>query len=498
MANWIFAYGSNMDIEHLLCWFNNHEVDGENPYKDVGIIAACRSKIAGYRRVWNHKNKHHVGVLNLEPDPEGETHGVAFLLTDSGLKAVDAKEGFKPEKPEDSSYLREPIWMELCIEPAMSVNGFMYVSRCPQDAPVTTTFIYQRFVVNGAKFFNLPAAEIEAIKAADAIGVIVHVFPPKEPLLVGSDAPNPEDLDKADDPDSELDTLAQVLEKITVPEYRRVGDAFLTNLRKSYNLILLPYNFITKTKISEITASVASREYDKAYNHLIKTGEYIDDDIKEQRLKKQLEECFQNEDTIKQVAESTHEDLLRQINTDSDIAEYVHALLSTSISFTWTSFEIFGRDLWIEAVNKDPVDFAQKCASDKTLTISQLAQMKFQLDAQMGLLLADKFDFTNLKNIISSFDSILEKRFRGILQSYEKKEFLDLFVTEKLRHLIQHKAGVVDKKFIAEIGIDNTTIPLTEGTRIRLNYAVAVSGIKSAALLGSRILSLLHGITSTK
>src|SRR5688572_13426247 len=86
--HWVFAYGSNMDLEDLGLWLTNSNLP------PARILQAQAAKLVGYRLVWNHFSETRGGgVANIEP-ADSDLPGVAIQIDHQTLSALDRKEGY--------------------------------------------------------------------------------------------------------------------------------------------------------------------------------------------------------------------------------------------------------------------------------------------------------------------------------------------------------------------------------------------------------------------
>jgi len=126
--------------------------------------------------------------------------------------------------------------------------------------------------------------------------------------------------------------------------------------------------------------------------------------------------------------------------------------LRASVCSVWTSFEVLAVDLWEECVNKDPENFARKASkekqgvSERQISVDDLRRYKYDLSSRMGTLLKDKFHFSSVSGIEKAYVCLFGKeRVQKIWTPEMRSALLNL---EKCRHLIQHRAGVIDLQFL--------------------------------------------------
>tara|TARA_R110002051_G_scaffold69856_1_gene125648 strand:- start:242 stop:1129 length:888 start_codon:yes stop_codon:yes gene_type:complete len=128
--------------------------------------------------------------------------------------------------------------------------------------------------------------------------------------------------------------------------------------------------------------------------------------------------------------------------------------LNSLVNF-WTSFETTLKDVWKVSLNKNPekyfhnitkrVDFSDLPGfSNKTINLGVLAQYNFDISKSLGDLLSPKFDFTSIKGIKISYQSLFTTKNNDL--SFMDSETLNQL--EISRHLIVHRAGIIDNDYL--------------------------------------------------
>jgi len=116
--------------------------------------------------------------------------------------------------------------------------------------------------------------------------------------------------------------------------------------------------------------------------------------------------------------------------------------------------EVLASDLWEDALNLEPAKLGMpalkgegaqelKGIDQKQISVDFLAKHGYNLSSVMGSLLKPKFDFTSVQGIEKAYRTLL-----GQPSVWTQGVHDSLFVLEQTRHLIQHRAGIVDQKFI--------------------------------------------------
>ncbi len=159
-VTWAFAYGSNMDTDHLRHWFRDH---GHDP---LWILEERAALGAGLQLVWNYQaSMTGHGAANASNVRCSELPGVALRLTRRGLWALDDKEAHRATV-QRSRYRRRPRRIRL-LSAGDWFRGWVYFARpdlCRKDA-ILPTQEYLDHLVKGASDHGLPARHVEWIRA---------------------------------------------------------------------------------------------------------------------------------------------------------------------------------------------------------------------------------------------------------------------------------------------------------------------------------------------
>jgi len=133
----------------------------------------------------------------------------------------------------------------------------------------------------------------------------------------------------------------------------------------------------------------------------------------------------------------------------------VRALLLAVVSASWTTLETLLADMWGTILNRYPVSLGQRAfeaapspdatdvLSGKQIQIGLLAKHGFDLRGCLGDILKSKFDFTSVSGIQKAYGAIFGES-EALKKSTEVPELREL---EVVRHLIVHKAGIIDDEY---------------------------------------------------
>lgn len=160
--HWVFAYGSNMHLPDLGRWLR---AGGYGDAEPLRVEPAC---IPDFALTWNYRSVvRRGGAANVTPRSGGELRGVALLVDDALLEALDAKEGHP------SRYDRggRPVRTQL-LRAAESVEAWLYraTAACTSPHPEPPRAAYLRLLVDAAERHELGAAYVERLRSTPTIG----------------------------------------------------------------------------------------------------------------------------------------------------------------------------------------------------------------------------------------------------------------------------------------------------------------------------------------
>ena len=143
-----FAYGSNMDYNHLLKYI---------PKQGVIIIggAYIDNFIFKYRKIETSKLRS--GVANIEKRANSKTFGVVYYIDDDiSIKNLDKKEGYYSECNKNNKY-NKIIVQCILLKNNKKVNCFTYQINSEYLSIETKPRMqYLTYLKNGNKIHNLP------------------------------------------------------------------------------------------------------------------------------------------------------------------------------------------------------------------------------------------------------------------------------------------------------------------------------------------------------
>lgn len=152
--------------------------------------------------------------------------------------------------------------------------------------------------------------------------------------------------------------------------------------------------------------------------------------------------------------------LLGTMTNLEDLRRPLQALLYTSAVYVWSALECALKDAWTEAVNFLPLPFGHRSLlhvateatpegiTSKQVSVGLLAKHGFDLRDKLGTILAEKYDFTGAEGVRTAYAATFgkEQAIEAVLSAIPLRRL------EAIRHLIAHRAGLVDSEFLRRTG----------------------------------------------
>ncbi len=146
MLDWVFAYGSNMDLDDLRAFLAARGINGR-------IARAEPALLPGFRLAWNYFSRARAGgAANVEPAPDRELPGLALRVDAPALAGIDLKEGH-PQR-----YRRGPKRVAVRLRSGDVERAWLYVVEPAfrQDKTVLPTRAYLALLIGAARRHGFP------------------------------------------------------------------------------------------------------------------------------------------------------------------------------------------------------------------------------------------------------------------------------------------------------------------------------------------------------
>jgi hypothetical protein len=131
-------------------------------------------------------------------------------------------------------------------------------------------------------------------------------------------------------------------------------------------------------------------------------------------------------------------------------------LLRQGLVLLWGAFEVLSRDLFITYLNSNPSKVSMLSTNPETRTKFELKALKLDLIAEYGFNLSphmgDILESSNDLSDLATIKSIYKVLFPSNSQLREALDDYNLWLLNHRRHLIVHHRGIVDSKYIQNIG----------------------------------------------
>jgi len=152
---WVFAYGSNMNLDDLRRWL------GEHGHRACSIERFAPAVLADYQLVWNYfSGRRNGGAANIEVARGARLPGLALYVDAATFAAIDEKEGH----PHWYSRGTTPLACQLLDGTA--IEAWVYIAR-PEHCttvPQWPTREYRDLLVSAAIMHGLPAEHVAALQ----------------------------------------------------------------------------------------------------------------------------------------------------------------------------------------------------------------------------------------------------------------------------------------------------------------------------------------------
>ena len=150
-----FAYGSNINRDHLTEYLDTHGVDLDT---DAQLEHAL---LHDYRLRTNYfAGSHGAGACNIEPAADHHVEGVLLQITPAVQDALRVKEGFP--------YRYEEIEVEVhtaATQEAVRAVTYMVTPQHRLDVDLPVTDRYRALILAGARQFNFSTSYQEALRS---------------------------------------------------------------------------------------------------------------------------------------------------------------------------------------------------------------------------------------------------------------------------------------------------------------------------------------------
>jgi hypothetical protein len=291
------------------------------------------------------------------------------------------------------------------------------------------------------------------------------------------------ELDLGDTMGFELDLVRETIAHLKSPQLQQIAQTFLNSNEIVLRLLTLPLTLLTigegeKNRVVFLAEAMILSER-------IRFGDDSDavmSEVHDQALRRQREVETANP-SFNPLASAKA--ALRRILKLEIMRRPMRALLYSCAVFAWSAFESALKDAWVTAVNLRPFPLghhsllalgsdavAGSGISSKQISVGVLAKHGFDLRDKIGTIIAEKYDFTGTNGMRAAYAAAFDKE--EIIDSALSSD--ELSRLEAIRHVIAHRAGLVDEEFIRRTGGEGQTV----GSLLSINGKTLCELIDSA------------------
>jgi hypothetical protein len=254
-------------------------------------------------------------------------------------------------------------------------------------------------------------------------------------------------------------TLKDELAGLKSLQIQRVANTFIDNADIVERLIALPLTLLTVGESKRNQLVFHTEQLILQYAQLKASGFSGEAYAKvDNEAKRRYEEVTAQDPSFDAVKSA--QTLLGDMTNLDIIRRPLQALLYTSAVYVWSALECALKDAWTEAVNFLPLLFGHRSLlhipteatpdgiTSKQVSVGLLAKHGFDLRDKLGTILAEKYDFTGAEGVRNAYAAAFgkEQAVEAVLSAIPLRRL------EAIRHLIAHRAGLVDSEFLRRTG----------------------------------------------
>jgi hypothetical protein len=161
-------------------------------------------------------------------------------------------------------------------------------------------------------------------------------------------------------------------------------------------------------------------------------------------------------------------------------------LLNQGLILTWASFEVLVGDVICSTFNACPETVervlgdssARKFFPSPKFSLEQLEEFAFDLSSSMGTLLTATLNMSSIRKVMVISTALFNAPdLRAVLESRT------LYLLSERRHLLVHRRGIVDAKYVRVVGDGRT-----EGERLQVGKQELEGALNEVAACGLQLL----------
>ena len=160
------------------------------------------------------------------------------------------------------------------------------------------------------------------------------------------------------------------------------------------------------------------------------------------------------------------------LNAGPTVRDTFDNLLKSIVVQGWTTVELMMEDLWVRAINSEPVKLSKYLKlpdRNKSITLAELSMYSFNLSEDLGEFLKTKFNFSSADDRTRAYETAF--KMDASVASAAKDTTLQAFT--HLRNVVAHSNGVIDTKFL---GKAKGCKPLASLAQLGLGAKIPING----------------------
>lgn len=278
--------------------------------------------------------------------------------------------------------------------------------------------------------------------------------------------------------------------------FKPIAKVFQSNVENAISLLQLPHGLLMWAHIEQQELLTFSRVYLPIA--LLDGGKepYKKPEIKhkvDKEVARRMKEWRSRENFMQSVIDAS-DSKMSQLLTQLRIQAEMRMVLLSLMTSSWTAFEVLAGDAWEFILNSRADQIAQNVIKElfanvnaaeglsaKGIPLWMAAKYKFDLRNHIGEILKPKIDFSDVRQVRKAYEAVF-----GVGAIPESLKCKNLTVLEKTRHLIVHRAGIVDERYN-----DLTNQDFSLGESLPLNASFITDLVMSAINAGCSLISFI-------
>jgi hypothetical protein len=265
---------------------------------------------------------------------------------------------------------------------------------------------------------------------------------------------------KLEDANIDIESIKTISEELTSDNLKSIHRKYCDSIEQILTMISSPLILMTfaMAKVKEDHLSIQSA---------VKLGFFLNNPPKEPKDAAQhLVKFFEEE--LKKANENIIKDAQSESNKLYENSEEIKSCFNNiglnALVNSWTLFEAYSKDIWVNILNEHPQLLNQKIIStkgendngvnSKTIPLNILSKYNYDVSRHLGEILSIKYDFTGVEGVKKAFKDLFNLEDEEISFFNETK----IIQIEICRHIIVHNAGIIDSRYLARSKRANETI----------------------------------------